>query len=77
MRAVHRRELAVRASGGTHVRLLWWQGTPQLCVEVRESDDWTLAIPVRPELALDAFHHPYAYAGSLGLRHLVGEHCEL
>jgi hypothetical protein len=26
-----------------------------------------LAIPVEPERALDAFHHPYAYAGSHGL----------
>jgi hypothetical protein len=35
---------------------------------VREPDDRMLAIPVQPEQALDAFHHPYAYAGSHGLR---------
>ncbi len=58
------RELAERASNGTHVRLLWRQGTRQLWVEVREADDRVLAIPVQPERALDAFHHPYAYAGA-------------
>ena len=57
------RELAARASNGTQVRLFWRQGTKLLWVEVRESDDQVLAIPVRPERALDAFHHPYAYAG--------------
>ena len=61
------RELAERSSNGTQVRLLWRQGTRQLWVEVREPDDRVLAIPVQPEQALDAFHHPYAYAGSLGL----------
>jgi hypothetical protein len=58
------RELAERSFNGTHVRLLWRQGTRQLWVEVREPDDRVLAIPVRPEEALDAFHHPYAFAGS-------------
>ncbi len=57
------RELAERASNGTRVRLLWRQGTRQQWVEVREPDsDRALAIPVQPERALDAFHHPYAYA---------------
>jgi hypothetical protein len=36
------------------VRLLWLQGSRELWVEVREAD----------ERALDAFHHPYAHAGS-------------
>lgn len=58
------RELAERSSNGTHVRLLWRQGTAQLWVEVREPDERVLAIPVRPERALDAFHHPYAYAAT-------------
>ncbi len=58
------RELAERSSNGTRVRLLWRQGTRRLWVEVRGPDDRVLAIPVQPERALDAFHHPYAYAGS-------------
>ena len=57
------RELAERSSNGMRVRLLWRQGTRQLWVEVREPDDRVLAIPVQPERALDAFHHPYAFAG--------------
>jgi hypothetical protein len=64
MTSVRCRELAVRSSNGTQVRLLWRQGTRQLWVEVREPHDRLLAIPVRPERALDAFYHPYAYAGS-------------
>ena len=58
------RELAVRASNGTQVRLLWRQGTRQLWVEVREpAIPWALRIQAQPENALDVFHHPYAYAG--------------
>ena len=57
------RELAVRASNGTQVRLLWRQGTRQLWVEVREPElDVTIEIPADPERALEVFHHPYAYA---------------
>jgi hypothetical protein len=59
------RELAERTSNGTRVRLLWRQGTRHLWVEVREpATDLALAIPIAPERALDAFHHPYAYAGA-------------
>jgi hypothetical protein len=58
------RELAERASNGMHVRLLWRQGTRQVWVEVQESTTaWVLRIQVEPEHALDAFYHPFAYAG--------------
>jgi hypothetical protein len=58
------RELAVRASNGTLVRLLWRQGTRQVWVEVCEpATAWALRIQAQPENALDVFHHPYAYAG--------------
>lgn len=64
MTSVRSRELAGRSQNGTRVRLLWRQGTGQLWVEVREPDtDRALRIPVHPERALDAFHHPYAYGG--------------
>jgi hypothetical protein len=56
------RELAERSSSGARVRLLWREGTQRLWVEVQEQDDRVLAIPVKSERALDAFHHPYAYA---------------
>lgn len=55
-------DLAERWSSGTQVRLLWRPTTRQAWVEVREPDDRVLAILVRSEQALDAFHHPYAYA---------------
>jgi hypothetical protein len=59
------RELAERTSNGTRVRLLWCQGTSDLWIEVREPDTHpALAIPIPPERALDAFYHPYAYAGA-------------
>ena len=58
------RELAERASSRTKVRLLWRQGARQLWVGVRKADDRVLAISVQPARALDAFDHPYAYAGS-------------
>jgi hypothetical protein len=58
------RELAERSSNGTRVRLLWQERTAQLWVEVCEPDEQMLVIPVQPEQALDAFHHPYAYAAS-------------
>jgi len=64
------RELAERSSSGTRVRLLWLQGTRKLWIEVREPDR-VVAIPVQPDRALDAFHHPYAYAGPRSLRHLA------
>jgi hypothetical protein len=57
------RELAVRSSNGTQVRLLWRQGTSQLWVEVWEpAAACALRIHAQPENALDVFHHPYAYA---------------
>ena len=56
------RELAERLSSGTRVRLLWRQGSKRVWIEVQEPDR-VLAILVPPERALDAFHHPYAYAG--------------
>ena len=60
------RELAVRASHGTQVRLLWQQGTGQLWVEVWEpATASALRIRAQPENALDVFHHPYAYAAGL------------
>jgi hypothetical protein len=59
------RELAERTSNGTLVRLFWLQGTRELWVEVCEPEfDVTIVIPTQPERALDAFHHPYAYAAA-------------
>ena len=59
------RELAERTSNGTLMRLFWLQGTRELWVEVSEPEfDVTIVIPAEPERALEAFHHPYAYAAA-------------
>jgi hypothetical protein len=58
------RELAARESDGIHVLLLWHPRENALTVEVEDArigDCFQLA--VAPERALDAFHHPFAYAG--------------
>jgi hypothetical protein len=61
----HVRELAERTSDGTLMRLFWLQGTRELWVEIREPGfDVTIVIPAEPERALEAFHHPYAYAAA-------------
>ena len=63
MCATHSIELAERESSAALVRLLWCQGTRRVWVEVREPGlEQAFAIPVPAERALDAFHHPYAYA---------------
>lgn len=63
------RELAERTSNGTLMRLFWLQGTRELWVEVYDPElDETLVIPAEPARALEAFHHPYAYAPADGSR---------
>jgi hypothetical protein len=57
-----RRELAHRSGDGVDVTLFWDAQTDELLVWV--SDELTGAhfeIHPEPELALDAFYHPYAY----------------
>jgi hypothetical protein len=61
----HIRELAERTSNGTVTRLFWLQGTRELWVEICDPEfDVTIVIPAEPEHALEAFHHPYAYAAA-------------
>jgi hypothetical protein len=57
------RELAYRACDGLEVALLWTPADNRLTVAVadaRTGDSFELS--TRPETALDAFHHPFAYA---------------
>jgi hypothetical protein len=57
------RELAERTSNGTMTRLYWLEGTRQVWVEVYDRElGETMVIPAEPERALEAFHHPYAFA---------------
>ena len=63
------RELAERTSNGRRTRLYWLQGTRQLWVEVYDPElDETVVILAEPERALEAFHHPYAFATDSGRR---------
>lgn len=58
------RELAHREGGGLEVTLLWQSATGRLAVCVCDRRSGTyLEIPVEPGLALDVYHHPFAYRG--------------
>jgi len=67
------RELDFRASDGLEVTLLWNPETDQLLVSVidtKSGDDFQ--IEVSSTEAVDAFHHPYAYAARGGVHYLAG-----
>ncbi|HEU4946946.1 MAG TPA: hypothetical protein VFT31_07315 [Kribbella sp.] len=57
------RELAARDSDGVHVLLLWHprENTLTVAVEDRRAGD-RFHLAVKPDRALDAFYHPFAYA---------------
>jgi hypothetical protein len=57
------RELNHRVNDGIEVRLLWNTETDRVSVSVAEPRyDVSFAFNVAAADALDAFHHPYAYA---------------
>jgi hypothetical protein len=57
------RELAQRLSGTDEVRLLWHPGSEQLELSVRNRETGeSFHLDVAAGSAIDAFHHPYAYA---------------
>jgi hypothetical protein len=59
------KELAYRNENGLEVTLLWDSRSDEVSVNVIDQlDDSGIRIPVAGHLALDAFHHPYAYAQS-------------
>ena len=65
-------ELDFRATDGLEVTLLWDPEANRVTVSVfdaKTGDDF--GIDVDPADALDAFHHPFAYAANHGI-HLVG-----
>jgi hypothetical protein len=62
--AAHR-ELAYRNQNGLEVTLLWDSRSNEVCVDVVDHlDDSGFRLPIAGHLALDAFHHPYAYTQS-------------
>lgn len=57
------RELDHRSSDRVQVTLLWSARTNRVFVSVVDDrDDAFFHFEVAPDEALDAFHHPYAYA---------------
>jgi hypothetical protein len=62
------RELDFRESAGLQVTLLWQKIENRIWVRVRDArTDDVFAFGVDPAEALDAFHHPFAYAPRHGL----------
>lgn len=60
------RELAHRVSGGVEVTLYWSADDNGTSIEVwQHATNETLAFPVPPERALDAFYHPFAHLPAL------------
>jgi hypothetical protein len=61
------RELARRLSGAEEILLLWRRACEKVEVFVRDVETGVgFYLEVAPGSALDAFHHPYAYAARLG-----------
>jgi hypothetical protein len=56
------RELDDRRAHGIKVTLLWNAKTKGVFISVAERDGNGFQFQVPPADALDAFHHPYAYA---------------
>jgi hypothetical protein len=59
-----RTELARRTSDGIEVTLVWvyGDGEDRVVVTVDDSRDGSsFEIPAKPHLALDVYHHPFAY----------------
>ena len=56
------RELHHRSGDGIEVTLLWNTRTSEVFVAVDERDGGRFEFAVHPAEALEAFHHPYAYA---------------
>jgi hypothetical protein len=60
---ITRRELAHRASNDIEVSLYWIKPTNRVSIEVFDARlDEGFELEVDGHHALDAFHHPYAYA---------------
>jgi hypothetical protein len=60
-------ELDFRAANGIEVALHWSKPTNRLTITVNDTASGeTFTLPVEAHNALDAFHHPYAYAASSG-----------
>jgi hypothetical protein len=65
-----RRELAHRISNGIEVTLYWGPARSEVVVEVIDhGTGHVFELTVPSDRALDAFHHPYAYASLQGVEY--------
>jgi len=63
-------ELAYRRSGDLEVALLWTRMTGGVAVSVSDlASGEVFVLPVAPQVALDAFYHPYAHAARSSRAH--------
>ena len=59
------RELDARQGDSLDIRLLWDPATNDVVITVEDfRTDEFLIVPVDPADALEAFHHPFAYAAA-------------
>ena len=73
MASKNARELDYRSTDGLEVTLLWQPETNAVAIKVYDAktgDDFGLDVDAAD--AMDAFHHPYAYAASRGLHFVAG-----
>jgi hypothetical protein len=66
-RSPQRRELDHRHANGIDVTLSWSPAADAVFVTVLDEAGDSFELVVDPHEALDAFHHPYAYAAFRGL----------
>jgi hypothetical protein len=65
-------DLAWRRGAGIEVTLLWDRTNGELTVSVTDTASGaSFELPVSPDEALAAFHHPYAYAAVKGVTRTV------
>ena len=70
-------EIAHRAVDGLEVSLLWSQADDRLSVVVVDARlEDSFEFTVERSNALDAFHHPYAYAAHRGIAYRAARHDE-
>ena len=62
------KELDARSGDGIDVRLLWYPATNTVTVSVHDaSRDHVFELAIDRARALEAFHHPFAFASSQGV----------
>jgi hypothetical protein len=60
--SITRRELAHRVNDGLEITLYWDGRDNSTSIDVHHTaTEETISFAVRPEQALDAFHHPFAH----------------